>query len=109
GAFSIVNVSQTGFSDILVGSMLLVFDGERYVEEAEPEPTDLDTAAFEAACMASPHVAAVLAEESVPGRAVEFCACTGGLFGQMGMDQQDLDEAARAYADPAVAIDGDIA
>ena len=38
-------------SDSLIGSLLLVFDGSQYVEEQPPEATDLDTAAFQAACV----------------------------------------------------------
>lgn len=98
GAFSIVNVSQTGFSDILVGSLLLVFDGRQYVEERPPEPTDLDTAAFDAACRAGSRVAALLAEASIPDRGGELCACLAGLFEQMGHPQEDLDAATAAYA-----------
>jgi hypothetical protein len=98
GAFSIVNVSQTGFSDILIGSLLLVFDGRQYVEERPPEPTDLDTAAFDAACRAGSRTAALLAEASIPDRGGELCACLAGLFEQMGHPQEDLDAAAAAYA-----------
>jgi hypothetical protein len=110
GAFSIVNVSQTGFSDILVGSLLLVFDGRQYVEEKPPEPTDLDTAAFDAACAARGRVTAMLAEASVPDKAAEFCACMGGLFEQMGHEQADLDAATAAYAASGeIAGDNDLA
>ncbi|MBX3531112.1 MAG: hypothetical protein KF849_10930 [Rhizobiaceae bacterium] len=98
GAFSIVNVSQTGFSDILVGSLLLVFDGRQYVEERPPEPTDLDTAAFDAACRGGSRTATLLAEASIPDRGGELCACLAGLFEQMGHPQEDLDAATAAYS-----------
>ncbi len=98
GAFTLVNVSGTGFSDVLAGSMLLVFDGERYVEEVPAEPTELDMAAFAPACAASPRVAALLADVSVPDGAARFCGCVGALFERMGHQQDDLDAVTAAYA-----------
>jgi hypothetical protein len=94
--FSVVNVSQTGFSDLLVGPDLLVFDGTFYVPEAEPAATVLDTASFEAACVANAGLAAELSE-----RLPEFCACMGDLFQTMGHEQDELDAVAAALAGTA--------
>lgn len=109
GAFSLVNVSRTGFSDILAGSTLLVFDGTYYVEETPPAPTELDMDGFSAACADSPHTAALVLEAGGSPGAEELCACVGALFGHMGMDQEDLDAAAASYRDPATPIGSDLA
>lgn len=101
GAISIVNISQTGFSDILVGSVLLVFDGRHYVEEAPPEPTELDRGPFEAACSGSAAIVEKVAAEGAADGAPRFCACMADLFEAMGHEQVDMDDAAEHYAGTA--------
>jgi len=97
GNFTLVGTGAGGLADILVGSLLLVWDGERYVEDRGPTRTDLDTAAFVAACWASATVKHMLAAEAIADQDEAFCACMADQFETAGLPQSDLDRAAGDY------------
>lgn len=90
---SVIGMTNNGFADILLGSVVIEWDGSAYREFQPPPVAQLDDAAFQAACAASAYVKRYVAEsdatvnEPVP----YFCSCLVDLFENAGMPQSDLD------------------
>ena len=82
-----------GYVDILLGSVLFIWDGQNYVEDSGPTPTHLDSTGFMAACKVSESVAAdIRADGSEPEKTQEtFCACMIDQFETAGRKQRELD------------------
>jgi hypothetical protein len=98
GTISVIDERHNGFSDLLVGSLYLIHDGTAYREDTGPVPTQLDSTAFQAACVTSPDIASEVREAAASADIEEieepvgaFCACLLDQFQTAGVPQTDLD------------------
>jgi hypothetical protein len=93
GNISVIGMANDGFSDILLGSVVIEWDGKAYREFQPPPVTQLDDAAFQTACAASAYVKQYVADSdaTVKEPIAYFCSCLVDLFENAGMPQSDLD------------------
>ncbi|MDP3895511.1 MAG: hypothetical protein Q8Q62_02425 [Mesorhizobium sp.] len=101
GNFSRVAMTSGNFWGLLVGSLLLEWDGAQYREYQPPPVTQLDDEAFLAACIASPDIVRYVADSDA--RVAEplptFCDCLVGQFENAGLPQSELDLFTKQLAD----------
>lgn len=90
---SVIGMANDGFSDILLGSVVIEWDGKAYREFHPPPVTELNDAAFQPACTASAYVKQYVAESdaTVKEPVRYFCSCLVDLFENAGMPKSDLD------------------
>lgn len=98
---SLVGMANEGFSDILLGSVLIEWDGGSYREYQPPPVTQLDDGAFLAACNGSPTIQTAVAEAGaiVKEPLKTFCVCLADQFENAGLPQSDLDIYRRKLAE----------
>lgn len=104
---SVIGMANGGFTDLLLGSVVLEWDGEKYREYQPPPITQLDDVAFIPACRASGTVHDYLAAEGVGDKDAEFCTCMVDQFENAGLPQSDLDRTATDYGKPRKADNPD--
>ena len=97
---SVIGMAKDGFSDILLGSVVIEWDGVSYREYQPPPVTQLNDAAFSTACTGSAYVQGYVADSDALAKEPvrTFCGCLTGQFENAGLTQADLDLYARKLA-----------
>lgn len=106
---TLLGPDKGGFQRILLGSVLIEWDGSAYREPQAPKPSELDASRFLPACVASPEVQIVvtLAQAKVEDPVGKFCACMVDQFQTAGLPQGDLDLMTLGYKEGLSSVDAE--